>query len=107
MRLPFNVPIMITVTVRGKPKKVIVIAKSTSPTSGNSLDDISYHCLVYAVEWDGISSGDPSSYYTDPYMEKISIRDIKKWKSFKRKDAPLTINWKYLSPAYKKIYFGR
>jgi hypothetical protein len=78
----------------------IVLKELPTDLRSYSLDDRKWEIRVLAKE---------NKFFGQMHPFDISIHqhEIISWKRFKPTDAPLTINWGFLSERFLKKYFGR
>lgn len=102
MILPLSVPLLITFGAPGVPQKMVAIVLKELSTDLRcvSLDDRKWITRVLAKEKDMFRDTD----HVDLWLYQ---HEIISWKRFKLTDAPLTINWGFLSDRFLKKYFGR
>ena len=100
MKLPENVLLYISyIKFYNVRAKAIIKVLREAPSKSDSLDTITYVCVFYAHE--KYTDIDPK----DTYTICLTNKEIKKWRKYKPEDAPLVINWKFLSDEFKKIAF--
>jgi hypothetical protein len=71
------------------------------------INHYSFQCMLWGQEKSSIQT---RKYERDPTsISRITIKfsDVKTWKLWTLDDAPLTINYEYLTRTYKKLAFGR
>jgi len=100
MKLPQNVLLFISYIRFSNVKSRAIIKVREVPSKSDSLDTITYECIFYAHQ---DFKGDTKR----TFIMHVTNKEIKKWRRYEPEDAPLTINWGYLSDKFKEIAFGK